>query len=137
MEHTHNEASHEHEAHGHGEGAVKTIWKTFWILLAITVFEVALAFWNLESHALPKFLLNGIFIILTITKAFFIVAYFMHLRDEIRNLVVTILVPLVLFVWFIIAFLADGDSWKNMRKDLSPGTPAAAQMHVTNEEGHH
>jgi len=27
----------------------------------------------------------------------------------------TIIVPLVLFVWFIIAFLADGDSWKNLR----------------------
>jgi cytochrome c oxidase subunit IV len=119
MEHTHNEV---HEAHGHhDEGAVKKIWKTFWILLAITVFEVVLAFWNMDTHALPKFLMNGIFIILTITKAFFIVAYFMHLRDEIRNLVVTILVPLVLFVWFIIAFLADGDSWKNMRSDLAPG----------------
>jgi hypothetical protein len=23
--------------------------------------------------------------------------------------------PLVLFVWFIIAFLADGNSWKNLR----------------------
>lgn len=27
----------------------------------------------------------------------------------------TIVVPLVLFVWFIIAFLADGNSWKNLR----------------------
>jgi len=39
----------------------------------------------------------------------------MHLGDEVRNLIMTIIVPLVLFVWFIIAFLADGNSWKNLR----------------------
>ena len=36
----------------------------------------------------------------------------MHLGDEVRNLIMTIVVPLLLFVWFIAAFLWDGDSWK-------------------------
>lgn len=134
MEHTHTGVAH--EEHGQHDASTKGIWKTFWILLAITVFEVGLAFLNLETGFPPKLLLNAIFIGLTILKAFFIVAEFMHLRHEIRNLIMTILIPLLLFIWFIIAFLADGDSWKNMRKDLSTGTPAPA-VHVVNEEAHH
>lgn len=134
MEHTHtsSEILHEH----HHDPSTKGIWKTFWILLAITVFEVALAFLHLETGFPPKLLLNAIFVGLTILKAFFIVAEFMHLRSEIKNLIMTILIPLLLFIWFIIAFLADGDSWKNMRKDLSPGTVAPVE-HVTNEAAHH
>ena len=132
MEHTHTGATHD----DHGAGT-KGIWKTFWILLAITVFEVGLAFAYLEWDFMPRLLLNSIFVCLTILKAFFIVAEFMHLRSEIKNLIMTILIPLLLFIWFIIAFLADGDSWKNMRKDLSPGTPAPAAVHVVNEEAHH
>lgn len=132
MEHTHSAEGHGHQV----DSSTKHIWKTFWILLAITVVEVGLAFLHLETGVPNRLFLNGIFIILTVFKAFFIVAEFMHLRHEIKNLIYTILIPLLLFVWFIIAFLADGDSWKNMRKDLSPGTPAPVEK-VSNEAGHH
>ena len=50
-------------------------------------------------------------------KAFYIVAYFMHLKHEVKNLIMTIVVPLTLFVWFIVAFLADGNSFRNLRND--------------------
>ncbi|SEK67315.1 Cytochrome c oxidase subunit IV [Chitinophaga rupis] len=134
MEHTHTVEGHEHQEH---EGSTKTIWKTFWILLCVTVVEVALAFLHLETGFPSRLVLNAIFVGLTIVKAFFIVAEFMHLRHEIKNLILTILIPLMLFVWFIIAFLADGDSWKNMRKDLSPGAPRQELPAVHTEEGHH
>lgn len=134
MEHTHTAAA-EHEQHGHGDNAVKTIWKTFWILLGITIVEIALAFLHLETGFPSRLVLNAIFLGLTVVKAFFIVAEFMHLRHEIKNLILTILIPLVLFVWFIIAFLADGDSWKNMRKDLAPGNPK--QQTVEAPKAHH
>ena len=39
------------------------------------------------------------------------VKVFMHLGDEFKNMILTILIPLVLFVWFIIAFLMDGSFW--------------------------
>ena len=71
------------------------------------------------SHSMPKPLLAFIFLGLTLVKAGFIVAKFMHLGDEIKGFIVTVLVPLVLFVWFIIAFLADGSFWLNMN-DHSP-----------------
>jgi hypothetical protein len=46
----------------------------------------------------------------------------------------TIIVPLMLFVWFIIAFLADGDSWKNLRNTYSPDTKAPTEEKA---EAHH
>lgn len=99
----------------------KLIWKTFRVLLYITLFELALAIGyyeiKFENPMLVKHILNGIFIILTLAKAFFIVAEFMHLRHEIKNLVMTIIVPLLLFIWFITAFLWDGDSYKNLRNN--------------------
>lgn len=134
MEHT--EVAAEHEQHGNGDGGTKTIWKTFWILLGVTMVEIGLAFLHLETGFPPRLLLNSIYIGLTIVKAFFIVAEFMHLRHEIKNMILTILIPLLLFLWFIIAFLADGDSWRNMRKDLSPGAPQQ-NTKVVNEAGHH
>ena len=39
----------------------------------------------------------------------------MHLGDEIRNLIMTIIVPLMLFIWFILAFLWDGNAWRNLK----------------------
>lgn len=35
--------------------------------------------------------------------------------DEIRNMIMTIVVPLLLFIWFIAAFIWDGNSYKNLR----------------------
>jgi len=58
---------------------------------------------------------KGMVCILTLAKAYYIVSVFMHLGDEIRNMIMTIIVPLLLFVWFIIAFIADGNSYKNLR----------------------
>ncbi len=96
---------------------VKKIWKIFWILLAITLVEVFIGMQL--SHSLPKALLAFIFLGLTLVKAGYIVAIFMHLGDEFKGFMITVLIPLVLFVWFIIAFLADGGFWLHMN-DHSP-----------------
>ena len=44
----------------------------------------------------------------------------MHLGDEIRNMIMTIVVPLMLFIWFILAFIYDGNSYKNLRNKYDP-----------------
>jgi cytochrome c oxidase subunit 4 len=99
---------------------VKKIWKVFWILLAITLVEVFIGM--KLSHSLPKALVVTVFLGLTLLKAGYIVAIFMHLGDEFKAFMITVLVPLVLFVWFIIAFLADGSFWLYMNK-TSPARP--------------
>ena len=93
----------------------KAVWRTFWILLGITVVELIFAIVYFETHFFPKHILNGVFIIMTLAKAFFIVAEFMHLGHEIRNLIMTVAIPALLFVWFLIAFLLDGSSYHSLR----------------------
>ncbi len=116
------------EQHGNADSSTKTIWKTFWILLGITCVELLIAFIHLRFNFPSVLVRNSVYLGLTLLKAFFIVAEFMHLKHEVKNLILTILMPLLLFVWFIIAFLADGDSWKNLRKDLAPGHPQTEQV---------
>jgi cytochrome c oxidase subunit IV len=112
-------------------GGTKRIWKIFWVLSALTIIELGLGYFMYAQHGhLPyaAVLTTKITIgILTLLKAYYIVSVFMHLGDEVRNLIMTIVVPLVLFVWFIIAFLADGNSWKNLRNTNAGSTPNIEQ----------
>ncbi len=97
----------------------KRIWRTFWVMLYITLIELGLGLllyatdWPYNLTLATK----GVIVILSFAKAFYIVSIFMHLGDEIRNMIVTIVVPLLLFIWFICAFLMDGNSYKNLRND--------------------
>ena len=93
----------------------KPIWMTFWIQLGITMVELLLATIHLKTGFPPKYVLNGIYLILTCAKAFYIIAEFMHLRHELKNLIMTIGITALLFVWFIIAFLWDGNSYRELR----------------------
>ena len=79
------------------------IWKTFFILVGITAVEFVFVF-LME----PSTLRNSIFIVLTIMKAFFIVAEFMHLKHETKGLIWTILVPMSLLVWLLVALVTEG-----------------------------
>jgi cytochrome c oxidase subunit IV len=90
---------------------VKKIWKVTALLSVVTIIEVAIGLWCYKSTAFPKGLANVFFILLTLFKAGYIVSVFMHLGDELKGMIMTILIPLTLFIWFIIAFLADGKFW--------------------------
>ena len=52
---------------------------------------------------------TSIFIILTIFKAFYIVAEFMHLKHETKSLIWSILIPMAFIVWLIIALISEGN----------------------------
>jgi cytochrome c oxidase subunit IV len=114
MENIHTATAEQHDGDEHNF-STKAIWRTFWILLIITVIELFLAILYYETDFLPKHFLNGIFVIGTLAKAFFIIAEFMHLKYEIKNLIMTIAIPAMLFIWFLAAFLWDGNSYKNLR----------------------
>ena len=79
------------------------IWKIFGVLVGITAVEFVFVF---LMH--PSTLRNSIFIVLTIMKAFFIVAEFMHLKHETKGLIWTILVPVSLLVWLLVALITEG-----------------------------
>lgn len=101
---------------GHHDSGTKEIWRTFWILLILTLVELALGFWMMKIETeLIRHIIKGVIIILMLAKAFYIIAYFMHLKAELKNLIMTVAIPVLLFVWFIIAFLLDGNSYRNLR----------------------
>ena len=108
-----------------GDDSKKRIWKTTWSLSGITIVELALGYllYGTDFSEGLDIAIKGIIVILSLAKAFYIVSIFMHLGDEIRNMIMTIVVPLALFIWFIIAFLWDGDSWKNLRNEYRPKDP--------------
>src|SRR6185295_6800800 len=112
--------------HHEPSGSTKRIWKVFWILLIITLIELGLGL-LLYALDLPEglrmHLIKGVIIILSLAKAYYIFSVFMHLGDEVRNLIMTIIVPLMLFIWFIAAFLMDGNAWKNLRNTDAGSRP--------------
>jgi cytochrome c oxidase subunit IV len=98
----------------HVGGGKKEIWRVTIILSVFTIIELALGFYLMGvTNQLERHFIKGVIIIFMLAKAFYIVGYFMHLRHELRNMIMTIVVPLFLFVWFIIAFLTDGNSFKD------------------------
>jgi len=128
--------SHTAEALHHDDGsAVKEIWKVTLILSVLTIVELILGFWMMGvSDPGARLAIKGTIVILMIAKAFYIVGYFMHLKHEIKNLIMTIVVPLALFIWFITAFLYEGNSYKNLRNRYDPYKKAQTEIKVHKNE---
>ena len=122
-----------HQTH-EAEFSTKPIWRTFWILLGITMCELVLATIHLKTGFPNKYVLNGVYLILTCAKAFYIIAEFMHLRHELKNLIMTIGITSLLFVWFIIAFLYEGNSYKNLRNRYDRHHAEQSQVKAPAEE---
>ncbi|MEI9955628.1 MAG: cytochrome C oxidase subunit IV family protein [Ferruginibacter sp.] len=138
----HSSASPEITFHPEHSGSTKRIWNIFWVLSVLTVAELGLGYWMYYMHKgdpSPGLILavKGAICILTLFKAYYIVSVFMHLGDEIRNMIMTIVVPLCLFIWFIIAFLWDGTSWKNLRNTDAGSREykKVEQVHKATEKG--
>jgi cytochrome c oxidase subunit IV len=99
----HEHVSHESVEKAHSGLNSKVIWKVFWILLGVTIFEVGISF-----TPLSKDLLLYTFILLTIVKAYYIVGYFMHMKFEAVPLQYSILLPFVLIVYLIFIAIYEG-----------------------------
>ena len=100
--------SHEHVSN------TKRIWFVFGLLSLVTTVEVILGILKPEVLHLNQFLgmnlLNWIFYILTIYKAYYIVWAFMHMEGEKTSLRWTVVAPvifLVLYLLFILLVEAD------------------------------
>ncbi|GAA4269130.1 cytochrome C oxidase subunit IV family protein [Hyunsoonleella aestuarii] len=97
------------------------IWGVLIFLTIVTAIEVVLGIYKPEG-LLAKFLgmkiLNWIFIILTIVKAYYITWDFMHMRDEtkaLRRMVVWTAIFLILYLIFIL--LQEGGYVFDVYKD--------------------
>ena len=131
--------AHTNDTHAeHHEDTIAEIKKVTIILSVLTIVELILGFWmiGMENQAL-RLAVKGTIVILMMAKAFYIVAYFMHLKHELKNLIMTIVVPLLLFVWFITAFLADGNSFRNLRNTYDRHFQEQSTIKVEKKESEH
>jgi cytochrome c oxidase subunit 4 len=89
-----------------------------WVwLLALTGFEVFLGYIHLPVVYMLVILMGA-----SIVKAALIVAYFMHLRFERVNLVLTIVPAVVIAICLLLVFFPDSFRAKNLRYAVPPST---------------
>lgn len=96
------------------ESNTKRIWIVFGLLSVITIVEVFLGIVKPESlfktNLFQMNLLNWIFIILTVVKAYYIMWAFMHLEGEKSSLRWAIVAPLVfLIIYLVFILLIEGN----------------------------
>lgn len=103
-----------HDTTAHHESSTKRIWIVFVILSILTIVEVVLGIFKPDFLVHTSFfamsILNWIFIILTIIKAYYITWAFMHMEGEtkgLRRAVVWTSVFLITYLIFIL--LTEGD----------------------------
>lgn len=107
-------------ATANGVEARKSIIRTAWILTGLTAFEFLIAFtkafyaeWFGLSDRASYLIVLVTFLVLTLLKAFYIVAEFMHLKHEVKRLAFTIVVPFLFIIWLIIGLIVEGNTWDN------------------------
>lgn len=104
------------------------IWGVLLLLSIVTAIEVALGIYKpdvLMTYFLNMKILNWIFIMLTIVKAYYITWDFMHMRDEtksLRRVVVWTFIFLVCYLtWILIqeaGYIFDNDSVDYIKRDF-------------------
>ncbi len=110
----------------------KLVMKGLKILAIVTITEVFLALlfnghilsgFHKDHFSTSKWVTMGLLAIYGIAmigfslyKARFIVYNFMHLGSEVKGLRMSILLPMLLLVWAIIAFFQEGGAWKSSRE---------------------
>ncbi len=93
---------------------ITKIWGVFVFLSIVTIIEVALGIikpeFLIDHHFLAMKLLNWIFIILTIVKAYYITWDFMHMRDEKSALRRSVIwTAIFLICYLVLILLIEGD----------------------------
>jgi cytochrome c oxidase subunit IV len=101
------------------------------ILGGITVFEVLFALlgkgYLVEGFHISGWITGGVMILLSVVKAYLIVYEFMHMKYEVPGLVKTVLLPTLLLVWAIIAFMAEGKYWETSRSKVKNPTEVVVE----------
>lgn len=91
-------------------------------LAAITVFEVFMALlgkgYIIDGVHFPWYIMAILMIGMSIVKAYLIIYEFMHMKYEVPGLVKTVLLPTLLLVWAVIAFLYEGNYWNDSRQEV-------------------
>jgi cytochrome c oxidase subunit 4 len=106
----------DHPPHGEHEGMTKKrILNVFYILSVITGIEFLIALWIAPHWHISAHLVNPAYILLTLLKAYFIVAFFMHLKFEKIGLALAIIVPILFIIGLILVLTNESHYWIDLR----------------------
>ena len=104
------------------EESIKSVYKGLVLLAVVTLIEVFLSLLGkghiiagAEKYQWLFYVVGFGLIALSLYKAYFIIYEFMHLRYEVKGMAMSILLPVVLLVWAVIAFFQEGTAWKGNR----------------------
>ena len=106
------------------EESKRFVFRGLGLLAAITLVEVFFSLagkgfvpglrW-MEGISWMTYIVGLILIGLSLYKAYFIVYDFMHMRSEVQGLSWTVLMPMLLLIWAVIAFFQEGNFWGERR----------------------
>ena len=102
------------------EEGKKQAYRGLVLLAIVTVAEVIVALIGnghvIDGLTFPKYIMYPIMIAMSLYKAYFIINEFMHMKYEVKGLAMSVLLPTLLFIWAIFAFLHEGNSWGERRE---------------------
>lgn len=104
------------------EEGLQTVKKGFLILCVVTAVEVLFALLG-NGHIVPglmfpKLVMAPVMIAFSLYKAYYIVYNFMHMAHEVKGLAMSVLLPMLLLVWGVIAFMQEGKFWGSRRTQI-------------------
>ncbi|MGZ3883429.1 MAG: cytochrome C oxidase subunit IV family protein [Bacteroidia bacterium] len=100
-----------HHSEEEGKKGRRTLWNVFWVMLAITIFELIIGSMA-PGHGWSGHLwLKVLFISLTVVKAAAIVMWFMHLGHEVSFFKYIVLIPYITFMCYCIFICLNEGSY--------------------------
>ena len=125
--------------HGEEEGKKgrRTLWNVFWVMLAITVFELIVGFMAPSRGWSGTWWLKTLFITLTIAKAAAIVLWFMHLGHEVKFFKYVILMPYLVFMLYTIFIILTEGTYAGSKGNLTRVDPIFVKQQENLKSGHH
>jgi len=111
-----SETPHIHAEGEHEDTMTKgRIVKVALILSAITCVEFFIALFLVPHGHMTYHTANPIYIVLTLLKAFYIVAFFMHLKFEKPALILAIAIPTLFIIGLILVLTNESHHWFDIR----------------------
>jgi len=125
-----------HHSEEEGKKIRKTLWRVFWYMLAITIFELVVGSMAPSKGWSGTLGLKVLFIGLTILKAGFIVMAFMHLGHEKTFMKYAILAPYIIFISYTIFIILDEGVYSGNSQNRTTVDPLLIKQQQDLKAGH-
>ena len=125
--------------HGEEEGKKNrsVLWKVFWVMLAITIFELVVGFLAPSKGWSGALWLKVLFISLTLAKAAAIVLWFMHLKHEVKFFKWAILAPYITFMFYTIFIILTEGTYSGTSGHFTRVDKIFVEQQAALKHGHH